>query len=346
MCISKNLFKIFVLINILSVFFVSSYLNFERSDPYLTDKYYHAWLSGLGEISNFGLATLSQVIYIAADTIKAPEPIANFLVLVTVQLLNISPEKILFLYSVLTLILIVFSISLKKKEIMGQLLLLFLIAGISYYWFVLFNITHRLKLAVLLLIISFIFAKKGKDTAASLLFVFSVFTHFSIFLVAPIIYILNREKYVTPISSAYRVTLQMVVCMLGVFGAIALFINDSQNLDPLMNLIRNKTYFLFDLIQYIFIPLCVLLLVFLKKYESSILYRYRVLWAIAFYCFVLYYFGTSRVLMLLYVASVLIVYFNPILLRMRKDMRVHYITPCLLVLMFYDIYKYISFNVL
>lgn len=346
MKVYKYLFKFLVSILVLACLLTATYLNFEHTDPYLTDKYYHAWLSGLASISLFSEGVLGQVIFVAAKTIKAPEPVPHFLAFITTQVFNFKPENILHLFSVLILVLLSFSISHKKKEIVVQLLLLFLISAMSFYWFVLFNITHRLKISILFLILSFIFAYHKKKRAASWFFVLSVFSHFSILLIAPFLYMLNKDKLVTPISSAYQVFIQILTCIGVMIIYLSLGVDDVTDFEPLINLIRNKTYFLFEILEYTVIPILVIFALALNKIENNLLFKHRNIFGAIAMAAIMLYFGTSRVLMLIHVTITIVVFFNPKILRIKTGFRLHHFVIYFWIFLAYDLYKYTTTTII
>ncbi|MCG9683938.1 hypothetical protein L1D31_15340 [Vibrio sp. Isolate23] len=338
----KFAFKSIVFLFVLFAFMLATKFTHEKADPYLTDKYYHAWLSDLSTVALYTDSTVSNIIFIAANTIKAPEPIAHASALIVTSFLGNNPELVLNIFSIGIIALLVFSMNMDKKKLAVQSMLLILFVFFSFYWFVLFNITHRLKIAVLFLVLSFIFASKNKQKTASWFFVFSVLSHFSIVLVAPFLYTLRRDKYITPIYSAYDFFLKLSISLLLITFFLIFSVTDSKDFEPLLNLIRNKTYFMYDVLKYALLPLLLFFILALKPLENKFLYKNRKLLGGLVMSAIIIYFGTSRVLMLIHVTISMIVFFNPKILRVNSEFKVHQFAVIFWVFIAYDIFKYVT----
>ncbi|OOE31987.1 hypothetical protein BZG04_15875, partial [Salinivibrio kushneri] len=237
----------------LSMVFVAVYVVFqffyffifqEIENVFGTDQKYYIWLVGLSKVDFFSYSNfISQIIENTYYSIRAPEPIAHFVGYISTLLLGNSPKIILDVYELLIVFLLCFSLSFKRADIKVQLFLLFLMS-VSYYWFVLFEITHRLKIAILFVICSFFLANRNKEKAAMFFLVLSVFCHFSILLSLPVIYILNRERLVTPIRSL-RFFLMTMLFFLVVF--FALFLSaEPDGIFKLTAIIKDKLSYLYS----------------------------------------------------------------------------------------------------
>ena len=342
MRIHKCAFKSIVFFFVLFGFMLVTNFNHEQTDPYLTDKFYHAGLSDLSTVALYTDNTVSNIIFIAANTIKAPEPMAHASALLVTWFVGNNPELVLHIFSIGIIALLVFSMNMDKRKLAVQSILLILFVSFSFYWFVLFNITHRLKIAVFFLVLSFIFASNNKRKIASWLFVFSVLSHFSIVLIAPFLYILRRDEYITPISSAYEFFLQLSLCLLLTTLFLMFSVADTKDFGPLLNLIQNKTYFMYDVLKYALIPLLLFLILAIKPIENRFLVKNRKLLGGLVMSAIIIYFGTSRVLMLIHIAISMIVFFNPQILRINSNFKVHQFAVVFWVFIAYDIFKYVT----
>ena len=337
--INHVLLKVILFCLVLFCFWLSITVNFDKADPYLTDKYYYYWLDSILELLSTGGIGLNNIISTSALTIKSPEPISHIIAIISVYVFDFEPSTILAIYSVLLVSVFCCSLDSRKDKLFIQLFLLIFMVMFSYYWFVLFNITHRLKIAWAILSVSFYLSDK-RPKLATLFLVLSVFTHYTILLIIPIIYTINRERYISPIVSAYLFVKYMFVISILIYLVIIMYANGEQYTTFLM-LLSGK-FGDFKIYSFSILPAILSLMFILKKIEKSFIYPNRYYFVALFYLISFYIIGPSRLLMLVSITLSMVVFYNPNLIYIRNRGKVNVIFPVVIIVFLYDFFKSIQ----
>lgn len=330
-------FKIFIFVTFSLLFFLSSYILFDISDPYLTDKFYISWLASFKDLCLTNNVSTDSVIQVAMSTIKAPDPFANLVGLASSCINGSDEYAILYAYSVLIIFLLSLSVDLKKNNLGLQLLLLFSLCLFSFYWFVLFNITHRLKIAFFFLILSFYFSI-SRPKLSKYLFVASIFSHYTILIIYPLIYLVDPKYKRVPQFSVSELlkSIAFFILLIGLF----VFQTIDLEADSVMIMLNSKFPFIngrYDILLLAFIAIVILS----EKLELA-LYKYRNIFILIFYGIAFVYLGPSRLLQLVYLTAFVFVFFNPNHLRVYINGRVNYLVVCFYITAIYDFGKSIS----
>ena len=171
---------------ILANLLISQYSDF--FDIFQTDRFYLNWFEALNEIK-FGVGAFSEYYTASIKEISAPEPLASIIVVGTLVLLPVTSETLFDTYSIIFLVLYLYLVTSSSMNLFIKLILIISMV-IGYYEFTLMYSTHRLKIAVILVLMSLITQYKYSRLSDNL-FAASFWVHFSLFSIIPILFILK-----------------------------------------------------------------------------------------------------------------------------------------------------------
>ncbi|MDB3961737.1 hypothetical protein N9427_00985 [Paracoccaceae bacterium] len=306
------------------------------SDPYDTDKFYLAWVSGLQDVS-FEHDFFKNLYLVSFQTIKAPEPITHIFMWCFGNLTSLSATTLLSLLSIFVIFLLASNIPTKPQEFLVTFLILLYLTSFSYYWFVLFEITHRLKLSIIFLIISITAKKYRYSNLSSLLLLLSIFTHFSVILMLPIFFYFRKYNFNGPELEEKQFLIWLLGGILFLFLLFSVFLI-GEDFNDFTLLIINKLPFINKSNLIIIIGSCIFYIFYKKYFRSE---KFTRVVALVFLVVAINFLGTSRILMLVMLACTLVVLFNPDMIFL-KTYKLHISKMVFLTILCWDIFRYVE----
>lgn len=187
---SPRVFVFLLLPATLVVYFSKIILLGESIDIFMTNENYLNWIEALHDIP-FEIASIPSI-YTSSFIISAPEPIASYLTyLLCLAVPNLPLDYYLDIYNILYIVLIF--MMLYRFELPGYLKFLLAIAvSFGYYEFTALHSTHRLKLALMLLMAALLLRER-KPLLARNFTALAFMTHFSLFAILPFLQLLGKR---------------------------------------------------------------------------------------------------------------------------------------------------------
>ena len=228
----------------ISYYLARFYLCGSDLDIYSTNVYYFNWLESLGSVQLSG-RLFFDVVQATAGEIRSFEPVAGFIFLGLVNVFE-KPSDVIVLSNMIFLVVYFFTLSNSNQGALFSLLgVVAVIFG--YYEFAVMELTHRLKVSVLFLFLFSYFYAHNRRRLAIVNLGLSVFSHFSMVIVLPYIYLLSRQGLIRPIARTSY--LSFFVLILVMFGGLSTVLSDS----VISQVFANKVHYFaifFDVIGY------------------------------------------------------------------------------------------------
>ena len=301
------------------------------SDPYDTNKFYVAWIEELRGVS-FDDSFVSHLYAAAFSTIKSPEPIPHLFSWFVGNSLNVIPIKILDFYSAILILALVFSLKMNRKDILVSLIFMIYICFFSYYWFILFQVTHRLKIAFIFLIFSILAKRHHKVNLSNFLLMLAIFSHLSILFTLPIFYYYQSFNLVVPNINIKKILYSSVFFIFLGVVVFSYYIETGVRANIII-LIHNKIPFLSSVYSTLIILILAIIVNTVIPTKIKIFLGLQLLFASISFL------GFSRVLMLIFLSLSLVILFNPKLIF--SDQRKWNVTKlCVFLLLAWDLYRF------
>lgn len=325
-------------------FIIGSQINGQFFDLFFTDRFYFSWFEQFKTISISSDNFIDELFSSIKLTVKSPEPVSHLIVYIAASL-NLFKNADLFFQTLNIFILIsfVFAMNSSKKQCAIQIILLIIMLCLSYYWLVLFQITHRLKIGVLFLIWAFWAERKNKRKLSAIFLGLAIGSHLSLMIIMPLLAVFRQFNILTPVRSLTPVFIIFLVVYVPYWNIVSSLAEHQTSL-TLLQLFKNKLFLFAEFsaahIYSIAIVLCFAGIVIEKRLDDTLKGVLYLLLLLAFIVLV----GTSRTLMLIHIILFMVIYFNPSVLIIDLN-RLKYITLTFFVFSAYDTYKLINLHI-
>ena len=324
-------------------FVLGMQINAEYLDLFNTDRFYYSWFDGLYGISLFDQIFFQKIISTIRVTVKSPEPFPHLFVYIVANL-NVFNTANLFFQTLNLAIIFSFALVIRteKQYFKRQIILFIVMLCFSYYWLVLFQITHRLKISILFLIWSFLAQRQDKNKLSIFFLALSIGSHLSILVVMPMLAAFKHNRISTPVQSLTSVFVIFLIVYVP-FWVYIFYSVDPEISSILSQLFKNKLFLFTELSGFQVFLLALVLLLFGIFFEKRSGKNLQLVTYLLLQVLFIFLGGTSRTLMMVYLILFIVMFMNPSKLKFDLS-HMRYVTLLFMIFCTYDTLKFISLH--
>ena len=331
--------KILIIFIMMLVLFFQTFLLDSISDPYLTKKYYISWISNLKQLELHS-GFFFELYDISLLTIKSPEIGAHLTGFLVAKIFG---ENALDFLKLGLLIIFILSLDSNKTTFIKQFTLIIYLFFFSYYFFVLNYITFRLLIAVVFLVMSFVFVKLQKPFWSAVSLSTAISCHFSLLIILPFLLLISKDIRINPLNFLFnKMRYKFIIGLFFIFMVNFLIILSIWGYPAFERVNLNKLEYV-NFISILLLPILALISFIILYLRNNLIFNDILLFIFVILGFLI--FGTSRLIMLYSILFFIVLYFNSKFITINSVIKYRFGNSWLLfTLIFasYDIFKYLE----